>query len=241
MATGLRLVPQWREKVVFYIEATGRPEDENACTSGTGFLMRTSDKVYLVTCKHILYGYQNLHMYWLNEDQQQFDVSHLELLGDDRTPLWCSPENGLDIATYEISLDAHHELEEVIEYAFATNVRSSLTYADQVFALGFPALNNVPHSWSTRFPILKSGFIAYPPQENWNGAPIILVDITLRWGFSGGLMFCQDQKNIWYILGIVFGGLSTTTGPLGELGGIVKWDAVCEFVGPDAKLVYLKK
>ena len=240
MATGLRLVPRWREKVVFYIKASGLPEDENAFMSGTGFLMRTSDKLYLVTCKHILDGYQNLHVYCLIEDQQQLNVSPLPLLRDDRTPLWCSPENGLDIAAYEISLEEHHELE-VIDNAFATNVRSSLTYADQVFALGFPALNDVPHSWSTRFPILKSGFIAYPTHENWNEQPIILVDITLRWGFSGGLMFCQDQNNIWYVLGIVFGGLFTTAGPLGELGKIIKWDAVREFVGRDAKLVYLKK
>jgi hypothetical protein len=173
--------------------------DTTPVSSGTGFIIKSKTKNYLVTNYHVITNKNPVTRQWLDP---KFPIApnrivivqnatklgdHIikweRLLDDNGNPLWYQNQiNNEIVDVVELPL---HDTTGISIYPvpYENIVPDSFAVAptDRVFIIGFPlGLKSAPF-----FPIWKSGLIASEPDINQENKPIVWIDVASFGGMSG--------------------------------------------------------
>jgi len=173
--------------------------DSTPLGSGTGFIIKSKTKNYLVTNYHVLTNKNPVTGQWLdpkipiapNRVAIVHNASKLgdhvikweKLLDKNGNPLWHETKiNKEMVDVVELPL---HDTTGIAIYPVAYNniVPDSFVIAptDRVFIIGFPlGLKSAPF-----FPIWKSGLIASEPEIDQENKPVVWIDVASFPGMSG--------------------------------------------------------
>jgi hypothetical protein len=177
---------------------------EKAISTGTGFLLKAKDKLYLITNWHNVtgrnsetldylcgYGQPDFVRVWFHSSQEaSWEGVDIYLRNDDGINCFIEHEtkNGVDVVAIPIQKKSG------IKYHFISYELSEtlvdLYPSKAVSIIGYP--NN--QTSGAKFPIWKKGHIASEPEYNYDGKPIFLIDATTRSGMSGSPVVIMEPN-----------------------------------------------
>lgn len=204
----LSIDDEWIFSVAFVLnQSTGR--------TGTGFFVfRQTEagkgKLFLVSNKHVLLpkpitsekdpkpATALVHITTENEGVLSM-TNFVVLLRDQDGKNFCfgHPKDNVDVATIEVTpyvvekeiIRGGYKVGYIHESRFATKksiTETSLTLGDRIVILGYP-LNMV--EGSTAIAVARGGTIATPPDRDYRGDPVFLIDCATIRGSSGSPVF----------------------------------------------------
>ncbi|WP_413456951.1 S1 family peptidase [Herbaspirillum huttiense] len=175
--------------------------DEMRLSSGTGFIARGRNAMYLITNRHNVTGRDqhtgaclsahggipnNVVIRYYKADSPGEFVSYREPLLDNDEPLWFEhPYLGptADFVALKVT-NASGAIISPIDPA-SVGVPIKLVPAEPVSVIGFPFGLTGPGS----LPIWATGFLASEPHLDYDGVPQLLIDCRTRPGQSGSPVF----------------------------------------------------
>lgn len=174
-------------------------KDTTPIASGTGFIIKSKTKNYLVTNYHVLTNKNPVTGQWLDprvpispnriaivQNAQKLGdhiIKWERLLDDKGNPLWFQNKiNNEMVDVVELPL---HDTTNItiypVPYQNIPPDSFAIAPTDRVFILGFPlGLKSAPF-----FPIWKSGLIASEPDVDQENKPIVWIDVASFHGMSG--------------------------------------------------------
>lgn len=180
---------------------------EKKIATGTGFIYRFNERLYLITNWHVVTGRDPLtntckdkylrEPDYLNVRSRFADINTLSISGlpifdDDGKPLWYehpTHKQKVDV----VALDLPEAL--VTNNPVAVNDSNLMTkdmyysVADDLFILGYPLGITV----ESTFPIWKRATIASEPDIDYDSLPLILVDSATKEGMSGSPVILRSN------------------------------------------------
>lgn len=198
-----------------WIHCTAFIENKSIGATGTGFFVArefepNQSKLFLVSNKHVLLpGAPSAEeakasiavVYVTGSKDGELTVTKLDIpLGDKDGRSRCvgHPDTNVDVAVIEVTqylvepkgiIRAGYKVGFIPEARFASKESikdTSLTLGDRVVVLGYP-LNMV--EGGSLIPVARGGTIATPPDKNYRGRPVFLIDCSTIRGSSGSPVF----------------------------------------------------
>lgn len=204
--------------------------DETCLSSGTGFIVRRGDRLYLITNRHNATGrdqhtgeYLSKHggipnrvliRYNKVDSTGEFVTSRAQLLEND-DPLWFEhPHLGekADFVALEVTGAPGAAIHPIDPASVGLPIK--LAPAEPVSVIGFPFGLSGPGS----LPIWATGFLASEPQLDYDGVPQILIDCRTRPGQSGSPVFAYRATGSAHVEGGF--GPNTYSGEVSRFVGI---------------------
>lgn len=187
--------------------------DNDTKESASGFFYEYGYKYYLITNKHVLEFVDEDEVESI-EDLEDSEISHpdeiyiyirynpiditdttrekIELFDSNDDPLWIThPDPVIDVVAIPLQIDL--DVTSNRAYSKDNFVPDDIVVlgGDSAMALGFP---KGLYDSNTYFPIIRDGLIATPPNLDYKGKPIFLMDAKMHDGTSGSPVLTQPSS-----------------------------------------------
>jgi hypothetical protein len=182
--------------------------NEKQVGSATGFFYAHNGRLFLVTCKHVIYG-DNFGQYELSpvptpkinrveirlhtnpKNASENENIAINLFYED-APLWLEHYySDVDIVLIPITFNPKKYIIKSINFAMLDYGNIVVDYFVKIFILGYP------YGWYDQYnnlPIARSGNLASPFPFRFQGKPMLLGDVITHEGMSGGPVFMRLEN-----------------------------------------------
>lgn len=174
-------------------------------SSGSGFRIRSKEKDYIVTAKHVIYNKDKLLTdLWIksrNYDGTDIDGYSAKVDLNERNVITF---DNLDIAIIKLEEEFNFTIEsEGTDISFATIddviAFEQIKISSSIFLVGFPSSLTIDDFYDVDRPLLRTGIVA---GKNINKTTFI-IDSLAYYGVSGGPVVQKDDDGSIKIIGIV--------------------------------------
>lgn len=243
-------------RVSLYIEMSF---NGNRLSTGTGFLTKINNKIYLLTNRHNVTGRdqnngQPLHhsgglpnqikIFHQSLNEGEWIPKVIEIYGKNEEELWIEHpiyKHKADFVAVKIDdiVDLKNSGIHVTLFDINKTLGISLDPSESISVIGFPFGKSAGENEKQYYPIWLNGFIASEMSINYNNLPVFLIDARTREGQSGSPVwairdkgvFVHNDKTLYYDNVSEFLGIySSRINEKADIGYVWKASAVLELV-----------
>jgi hypothetical protein len=185
--------------------------DGKSSSIGTGFIFAYEDKTripfktheipFVVTCKHVLYGYKSASFTFIkaNANKPQLGQKEIMTVPDIQQLVFYDPDPSIDVALVSLSLLSKYSSgsdSRPYIYRLPENLIPSAKQAEELSAIQSIVFVGYPNGMRDEknfLPIARRGYTASPYVVDFNGLPLFLIDAGVFPGSSGSPVMVMDE------------------------------------------------